>query len=115
MEAKATYHLPPNYSTPPPPKGPFHLGTVLRDFDKKEQMRPLNHGEGQRVIILEKYTDQKGGFTATRKKLKSGELGLWAKFMALEGVGGEACMSAERSDSDRYDSQNLIAVISFSR
>ncbi|KAI2615064.1 hypothetical protein GGR54DRAFT_613920 [Hypoxylon sp. NC1633] len=103
MEAKPTYHLPPNFSTPPPPKGPFHLGTVLRNFEEKEQMRPLNQGETQRIAIPEKYSDHKGGFTATRKKLKSGELGLWAKFMGLEGVGGEASISAERSDSDKYE------------
>ncbi|CAI7622918.1 unnamed protein product [Penicillium pancosmium] len=103
MEAKPTYHLPPNFSTPPPPKGPFHLGTVLRGFEVKEQMRPLNQGETQRIGISEKYSDHKGGFTATRKKLKSGELGFWAKFMGLEGVGGEASVSAERSDSDEYE------------
>lgn len=66
-------------------------------------MRPLNQGESQRIAISEKYSDHKGGFTATRKKLKSGELGLWAKFMGLEGVGGEASVSAERSDSDKYE------------
>lgn len=65
-------------------------------------MRPLNQGESQRIAIPEKYSDHKGGFTATREKLKSGELGLWAKFMGLEGIGGEASVSAERSDSDKY-------------
>ncbi|KAL7953372.1 hypothetical protein V8C34DRAFT_318237 [Trichoderma compactum] len=37
---KPTYHLPPSFSTPPPPKGPFHLGTVIKDFDRREQTRP---------------------------------------------------------------------------
>jgi hypothetical protein len=102
MEAKATYHLPPNFSTPPPPDGPFHLGTVLRDFEKKEQMRPLNQEDSQQVPILKKHEDVKGGFTATRKRIKSGEFGLWAKCMGLNGVGGEAGIAAERRDSDRY-------------
>lgn len=65
-------------------------------------MRPLNQRETQRIPIPEKYLDHKGGFTATRNKLKSGELGFWAKFIGLEGVGGEASVSAERSDSDKY-------------
>ncbi|CAG9990476.1 unnamed protein product [Clonostachys byssicola] len=105
MEAKPTYHFPPNFSTPPPPHGPFHLGTVLRDFENKEQMQPLNQGEIQRVAIpsTEKYTDHKGGFTATRKNLVRGERGLWAKFMALQGVGGEASLSTEQNDSDIYE------------
>jgi hypothetical protein len=99
MEAKATYYLPPNFSTPPPPGGPFHLGTVLQDFETKEQMRPLNQRD-QRIAFPEKFSDHKGGFTATRERLKSGELGIWAKFMGLHGVGGEASISAERSDFD---------------
>ncbi|KAM0521320.1 hypothetical protein ACHAPE_002800 [Trichoderma viride] len=102
MEAKPTYHLPPNFSTPPPPDGPFHLGTVLRDFEKKEQMRPLNQQESQRILITKRHEDVKGGFTATRKRMKSGEFGLWAKCMGLSGVGGEAGIAAERHDSDRY-------------
>lgn len=102
MEAKATYHLPPNFSTPPPPDGPFHLGTVLREFEQKEQMRPLNKKISQRVEIPEKHEDAKAGFTATRKMMKAGECGVWAKFMGLNGVGGEASIGAERHDSDRY-------------
>ncbi|UKZ67915.1 uncharacterized protein TrAtP1_009075 [Trichoderma atroviride] len=102
MEAKPTYHLPPNFSTPPPPDGPFHLGTVLRDFEKKEQMRPLNQEDSQRIPIPKKHEDVKKGFTATRKRMKSGEFGLCAKFMGLNGVGGEASIAAERHDSDRY-------------
>ncbi|KAF4440433.1 major facilitator superfamily MFS-1 [Fusarium austroafricanum] len=106
MDAKPTYHLPPNFSTPPPSEGgPFYLGTVLRDFEQKEQMRPLNRGEEQRIVIAEKYSDHKRGFAATRKKLKSGELGLWAKFLGLEGVGGEASISAGRSDTDTVETE----------
>lgn len=108
MEAKPTYHLPPNFSTPPPPNGPFHLGTVLRDFETKEEMRPLNQKEAHRIAISEKFIDHKGGFEATREKLKSGEFGLWAKFIGLEGIGGEAGISVETSDSDRY----LLLVLS---
>ncbi|KAK8005652.1 hypothetical protein PG990_011689 [Apiospora arundinis] len=66
-------------------------------------MRPLNQGE--RVDISESYSDHKGGFTATRDKLKSGELGIWAKVMGLEGVGGEASVSAERRDTDIVDTE----------
>ncbi|KAL7971568.1 hypothetical protein HDV63DRAFT_416613 [Trichoderma sp. SZMC 28014] len=107
MEAKPTYHLPPNFSTPPPPNGPFHLGTVLQDFEKKEQMRPLNQEDSQRIPIPKKHEDVKGGFTATRKKMKSGEFGLWAKCMGLNGVGGEASIAAERQDSDRYSFESF--------
>ncbi|KFA56748.1 hypothetical protein S40293_10011 [Stachybotrys chartarum IBT 40293] len=107
--SKPTYHLPPNFSTAPPPKGPFHLGTVIRDFDRREQMRPLNHGKDRdgkdkRIAIGtdDIYRDHKGGFVATRRRLKNGELGLWAKCIGLDGLGGEASISAKRSENDTY-------------
>ncbi|KAL7894262.1 hypothetical protein HDV63DRAFT_383892 [Trichoderma sp. SZMC 28014] len=106
---KPTYHLPPNFSTPPPPKGPFHLGTVIKDFDRREQMRPLNHGKdkdgnAKRIAIDNDdiYLDHKGGFVATRYRLKSGELGLWAKCVGVDGLGGEASISGKRSENDTY-------------
>ncbi|KAL6900067.1 hypothetical protein GGI43DRAFT_406227 [Trichoderma evansii] len=106
---KPTYHLPPNFSTPPPPKGPFHLGTIIKDFDRKEQMYPLNHGKDKngnaKRIAIDKddiYTDHKGGFEATRWRLKSGELGLWAKCVGVDGLGGGASTSGKCSENDTY-------------
>ena len=101
-DIKPTYHLPPNFSTPTPPDGPFHLGTVLRDFEEKEQMRPLNQDVDQRISIPKTYPDHKAAFSATRTRLRSGELGIWAKFMGIHGIGAEASVSAERSDNDTY-------------
>lgn len=108
LEAKPTYHLPPNFSIPPPSNGPFHLGTVLQDFEKKEQMQPLNQEDSQRIPIPKKHEDVKRGFTATRKRMKSGEFGSWAKCMGLDGIGGKAGIAAKRQDSDRY---TLFSVI----
>jgi hypothetical protein len=103
-EMKPTYHLPPNFSTPPPPKGPFHLGTVVRNFERREQMRPLNRNAEGRLPIPkdEIYLDHKSGFEATRAKLKSGTLGLWAQFIGVNGIGAEASISTERGDNDMY-------------
>ena len=104
IEMKPTYHLPPNFSTPPPPTGPFHLGTVVRNFERREQMRPLNQNAESRLSIPKEeiYLDHKGAFEATRAQLKSGVLGLWAKFIGIDGIGAEASISAERSDNDTY-------------
>jgi hypothetical protein len=100
-DVKPTYHLPPNFSTAPPPEGPFHLGTVLKDFQKKEQMAPLNQGADKRVDIdTDIYTDHKGNFTAMRSQLKSGEAGFWGKAIGIQGIGAEANVSAARNDSD---------------
>jgi len=106
LDAKPTYHLPPNFSTSPPPDGPFHLGTILKDFEHKENMAPLNQDE--RVDIETNiYSDHKGEFTATRSQLRSGEFGLWAKIMGIQGVGAEANISAVRNDTDTYSFESL--------
>ncbi|EFX04619.1 hypothetical protein CMQ_1547 [Grosmannia clavigera kw1407] len=91
-----TYHLPPNFSTPPPPKGPFHLGTVIRDFDRREQMRPLNHGKDiygkSKILPIEAdmvYSDRKTRLFASQSQMQSGKLGPWTKFIAIDGVGRE--------------------------
>lgn len=72
-------------------------------------MRPLNHGKDKdgnaKRIVIDKdeiYTDHKGGFVATRWRLKSGELGLWAKCLGVNGLGGEARISGKRSENDTY-------------
>jgi len=72
-------------------------------------MRPLNHGKDKdgkdkriSIPVWEIYPDHKGGFEATRSELKSGELGFWAKFVGIEGIGGEASLSVKRSETDTY-------------
>ncbi|OBT39276.1 hypothetical protein VE00_10596 [Pseudogymnoascus sp. WSF 3629] len=103
-EMKPTYHLPPNFSTPPPPAGPFRLGTVVRNFERREQMRPLNQSAEDRIPIPEGqiHPDHKGGFEATRARLKKGELGIWAQFIGLDGIGAEASISAKKDENDTY-------------
>jgi hypothetical protein len=103
-EMKPTYHLPPNFSTPPPPTGPFQLGIVVRNFERREQMRPLNQSTESRVPIPEEgiSLDHKGGFEATRTQLKSGALGIWAQFVGVDGIGAELGILAKRSESDMY-------------
>ncbi|RDW74911.1 hypothetical protein BP6252_06053 [Coleophoma cylindrospora] len=106
---KATYHLPPNFSTPPPPTGPFHLGTVVRNFERREQMRPLNQTAASRLPIPadQIYLDHKGGFEATRARLKSGELGVWAQFVGIDGIGAETSIAGESSTSDTYKFESV--------
>ena len=106
-ELTPTYHLPPNFSTPPPPGGPFHLGTVVRNFEKKVKIRPLNHDDDRLTIPnKEIYRSQKGGLSATRSKLKAGELGIWTQFMGIEGIGGKISFSTQRSEDDIYTYQS---------
>ncbi|KAH8702321.1 hypothetical protein BGW36DRAFT_114414 [Talaromyces proteolyticus] len=114
---KPTYYLPPNFSTPPPPTGPFHLGTVLKNFERREEMRPLNQNAESRIPIPadQIYFDYKGGFEATRIQLKSGGLGLWAEFIGIDGIGAEASISVDRNDSDKYKFESVQTMYFFPR
>jgi hypothetical protein len=87
---------------------------VIRDFDRREQMRPLNHekdkdGKAKRIVLPEEevYLDHKGGFEATRSKLESSELGIWARFLVVDGIGGEASFQAKRSQNDTYKFESV--------
>jgi len=113
---KPTFHLPPHLSIAPPPKGPFHLGTVVRDFEQIEKARPLNFDD-DRVPIPDRelQQDTKKGFKATRHDLKKGGFGIWAKFMGVEGIGAEASFAAERSEDDVYTCDELETVFFYPR
>jgi hypothetical protein len=67
-------------------------------------MKPLNQSAEDRLPIPEGriYSDHKGGFEATRARLKSGVLGIWAQFLGFDGIGVEASISAKQSESDTY-------------
>ncbi|QKX64568.1 uncharacterized protein TRUGW13939_11743 [Talaromyces rugulosus] len=107
-----TYHLPPNFSTPPPPTGPYHLGTIIRDVEHKKQMCPLNsgkdmYGKDKRIRIdTDIHRDHKDGVELTGSQLKSGAVGFWSKFMGC-GINGEASMTANRSETDTYKFNSL--------
>jgi hypothetical protein len=93
-----TYILAPNWTTAPPPDGPIKLGHVLDDLT---EFVPLNREEI--VDIPAKHlnkVDTKDGFTMSRSKLLSGELGVFARVMGLLGVGAAADMYYRKDKND---------------
>ncbi|KAK1992115.1 hypothetical protein LX36DRAFT_618115 [Colletotrichum falcatum] len=103
MGTRNTYILAPNLTTPPPPEGPIALGHILID---PLEFNPLNKGGEQHLKIStnEIYGSHKmDGFTATRKDLLAGKLGLWAKFLAaILAVDVRAGVNFERDDDTIY-------------
>lgn len=100
-----TYILAPNWTTAPPPDGPIKLGHVLDDLT---EFVPLNREE---ITEIEpKYLnmiDTKDGFTTSRSKLVSGELGIFARIMGLVGVGAGADMYYRKDMNDILSCKTL--------
>ncbi|KAK1763248.1 major facilitator superfamily MFS-1 [Phialemonium atrogriseum] len=103
---KATFHLAPRFTIKPPPDGPLHLGTIV---DNLTDMEPVN--ETCRLPLPGKvYEHRASGFTATRSQLASGRYGVWARFVGVEGVGGEVSATAERSTAHTFRFEHLDEI-----
>lgn len=80
-----TYILAPDYSTAPPPDGPVKLGSLLTDLTELVPLYPEHHVAIPETALLP--VDIKRGFKATRSSLLSGNLGIFARFCGIFGVG----------------------------
>ena len=92
-----TYVLAPNWTTAPPPGGPIKLGHVLDDLT---ELVPLNRDSVVDTSKLLNPIDTKSGFTTSRSRLVSGELGIFARVLGLVGVGGGADAHYKRDRND---------------
>lgn len=100
-----TYILAPNWSTAPPPKGPIHLGHLV---DNLTEFVPINRTN--KISIPPTHlnpTDIKSGFTTSRSRLLSGELGIFAKVLGLVGVGGGAEIYCKKDQNDVLSCKTL--------
>ncbi|KAH8774111.1 hypothetical protein F5882DRAFT_409968 [Hyaloscypha sp. PMI_1271] len=102
-----TYHLAPNFSLGPPPHGMLHLGTIIENLTSVE---PLNEDCRLDIPQAGLYCDHKKGFSATRSNMKKGDYGVWAKFVGIEGLGGELGWATERRDEDTYSFKGIDTI-----
>jgi hypothetical protein len=105
IDQQPTYHLAPNFTTRPPPDGPYALGTVVQDL---ERFWPLNEVD-DRVPITKEYLDVKEDITAAVSKSLGGEIGILAKVLDRS-VGGDASLKGKKSDDDVYHIQKLETI-----
>jgi hypothetical protein len=112
IKQEATYHLPPNFTMRPFPKGPLELGTVVVDLIR---FAPLNQGS-DRVSIPEeeRYSVPKEGITASITKSASGEAGILAKVLDRS-IGGEVSLKSKRNNHDVYTIEKLETVYFYPR
>ncbi|KAI8654176.1 hypothetical protein LRP88_01795 [Fusarium phalaenopsidis] len=99
-----TYHLPPNFSIGPAPHGPIQLGSILTNLRDVEVLN-----SDCRVPIDEEkvFSHTQHGFRATASHMRRGELGIWAKAVGFEGLGGELSGSRETSRECKYNFHRL--------
>ncbi|KAL1848857.1 hypothetical protein Daus18300_013469 [Diaporthe australafricana] len=102
-----TYILAPNWTTAPPPDGPIKLGHLLDDLT---EFVPINRTEMIDTSGLLNPLDTKTGFTASRGKLISGELGFAAKVIGLVGVGVGADIYYKKDKNDVLSVKKLITM-----
>ncbi|KAB5536168.1 hypothetical protein GE09DRAFT_1226898 [Coniochaeta sp. 2T2.1] len=103
-----TYILAPNWTTAPPPDGRVELGHILDDLT---EFLPVNRTE---IVDIPKEClnplDTKTGFTTSRSKLISGELGFAAKVIGLVGVGVGADIYYKKDKNDVLSCKKLITM-----
>ncbi|RSL45906.1 hypothetical protein CEP54_014095 [Fusarium duplospermum] len=94
-----TYHLPPNFSIGPAPRGPIQLGSILANLKDIEVINSDCHVP----IDAEKvFSHTQHGFQATASRMRRGKLGIWAKAVGFEGLGGELSGSRETNREFEY-------------
>ncbi|KAE9364082.1 hypothetical protein N431DRAFT_432175 [Stipitochalara longipes BDJ] len=106
-----TYHLAPNFSLAPPNKGgELGLGMIYQNLKSLGSERPLNSECHIFISDRDLYCDHKKGFTSTRSQIEKGEYGIWAKFAAKAGIGGELNWRTERTASDTYNFKGFDTI-----
>ena len=106
-----TYHLAPNFSLGPPDKGgELGLGMICEDLKSLGSERPLNTDCHLHINDRDLYCHHKEGFSSTRAQMEKGEYGLWAKFAAQAGIGGELSWATERTANDTYNFKSIDTI-----
>ncbi|KAL2883181.1 hypothetical protein SGCOL_001369 [Colletotrichum sp. CLE4] len=86
-----SFHLCPDFSIAPPPKGHLKLGSVLRGLDHNSVFSPLDIGDtvevpDSQLFPLDKPSE-KTGFTRSLRELRGLEGSIWAKVFGSDGLG----------------------------
>ncbi|KAL6697359.1 hypothetical protein J3F84DRAFT_407037 [Trichoderma pleuroticola] len=93
-----TYHSAPNFSIPPPDAtGPLQLGSLLYEISDPA---PLNTKDRRPVPEDEIFRSHVDRFGAAMSRQTSGELGVFAKLLGLDGVGGKLSINGARSKNE---------------
>lgn len=95
------YHIAPNFCIPPAEAGGFlQLGSIVASVADVDE--PINEGCRVSIPISKLFCSHQKSFRATKSRMVSGEYGLWARIVGIDGFGGELSWAPERSADDVY-------------
>ncbi|KAK4074575.1 uncharacterized protein Triagg1_5171 [Trichoderma aggressivum f. europaeum] len=93
-----TYHSAPNYSIPPPDaNGPLQLGSLLCEL---RDLAPLNTKDRRPVLEGDIFRSHKDRFGTAMSRQASGDMGIFAKLLGLDGVGGKLRINGALSKNE---------------
>lgn len=103
------YHIAPNFSINPPEAGRvLELGSIVSSLASADE--PLNEECHIRLPQAQLFCSHQNGFAATLSQMIKGEYGVWAKFVGIDGVGGELSWALERSAEDIYSFREIDTI-----
>ncbi|KAK7699088.1 hypothetical protein SLS57_012472 [Botryosphaeria dothidea] len=103
------YHIAPNFSIPPVEAGGIlDLGSIIADIGSADE--PCNERCHLRIPLANLFCGHQKGFTATRSRLTSGEYGVWAKVVGIDGIGGKLSIASEQSAEDVYSFDGVDTI-----
>ncbi|KAL6896480.1 hypothetical protein GGI43DRAFT_411259 [Trichoderma evansii] len=111
-----TYHPAPNFSIPPPDaNGPLRLGTLLVDL---HDPTPLNPADRVPIQDKEIFRSRLVGFRTENRQRGNKELGIFARLLGLDGVGGILGVSGSRATDEilsvaRLDTEFFIPSLEY--
>lgn len=100
-----TYHLPPHFELAPPPVGPLGLGSIVED------LRSL-HVINSRLEIPthQLHRHYTSGLQLTGPEMHTVKFDIWANFLSIFGVDGEAGLLSQRAKEDTYKFDRLETI-----
>ncbi|KAH0441204.1 hypothetical protein CcaCcLH18_02114 [Colletotrichum camelliae] len=95
------YHIAPNFSIPPIEAGGIlELGSIIASVADADE--PINVDCHVRIPISKLLCGHQYGFSATKSRMATGEYGIWAQVVGVDGLGCELSWAPERSAEDVY-------------
>ncbi|KAI0537279.1 hypothetical protein GGR58DRAFT_502386 [Xylaria digitata] len=104
------YHRAPNFSINPPEAGGLlELGSIIASIASADEP-PINESCRAPIPQDRLFCSHQTGFTDTRARLKSGEYGIVARLVGLEGIGGTLSRTFERCAEEVYTVERIDTI-----
>lgn len=108
-QAIPKYHIAPNFSIPPVEAGgTLQLGSIIASINNADE--PLNEDCHVHIPQDKLFCGHQRNFSATKSRMESGDYGLWAKLIGIDGIGGELSWAPERSAEDVYHFRSVDTI-----